>query len=392
MLALSVLYPLFTCCFVAGVAFRLFDPLVPQIARDFGTSLSAAAILSTAYSLPYAIALPFIGGFGDAFGKVRMIKLCFMGITLTALLAALAWSYELLFLARVLGGVAGGSIIPLALAVVGDRYPVAERQVALSRLIAAMLTSQVFGMSAAGIIADAFGWRVTVWCLFAVSVAGMFFTFHTLVPRQNAERQPLSFQAMANSYGELFSKRAARWCFAGALCDGVVVFGFLPWVAVMLEMRGMGSIREAGFLIAGLGAGGFLYTFLVRWLLSATGGATAMMHIGGLIAGAGLISVALAGTWHLQMFGFVIVGFGFYMFHGSLQAVVSEIVPRSRGAAVAIHSTCFVGGQAFGPILYAGAIAHVGITTTLVLAAIGFAGLCMAVSAALVRENAVTSA
>jgi predicted MFS family arabinose efflux permease len=380
---LPVLLPLFVACFLAGVAFRLIDPLVPQIAREFSTTPAMAALLSTAYTLPYAVALPFIGGFGDAFGKVRMIKICFAGMLATTFLAAMAWSYEMLFAARVLGGISGGSIIPLALAVVGDRYPIAERQVALSKLLMAMLTSQVFGMSAAGIIADAYGWRAVVWVLAISAVAGMAYTYATLKPRENVERHSLSFGRIVDGYLHLLSLPKARWCFTASALNGLIVFGLLPWIAIILELTGAGSIREAGLIIAGMGVGGFAYTFWVRGLLALTGGVGMMMAAGGFIAAAGLVLTALFWAWYMKMFAFAIVGFGFFMFHGSVQTVVSEVSPAHRGAAVAVHSTAFIGGQAIGPIIYAGTVSYFGVTSTFVLAAIGIALLSIAVSTAL---------
>lgn len=365
------------------MSIRLLDPLVPQIAREFGTTTAAAALLTTAYTLPYAIALPFIGGLGDAFGKVKMIKFCLAWMTITTIISAIAWTYEMLFIARALTGIVGGSIIPLAMAVVGDRYPIAERQVALSRLLTAMMASQVFGMSAAGVIADSFGWRVVVWLLAGLALAGLIYSGFNLQPRPNVQRAPFSIGHMADGYRELFLNSTARWCFLAAGANGLIVFGLLPWIAPILEIRGTGSIREAGFVIAGMGLGGLLYTMTVRRLLQLTGSTTIMMYSGGLISALALFTVALLWPWYLQMIAFVVVGLGFFMFHGSIQTVVSEVSPRNRGAAVAIHSTSFIGGQAAGPLLYAGLLHHMGPTATIVLASIASCVLYLAVSFAL---------
>lgn len=377
------LIALFCVCFIAGVSIRLLDPLVPQIAREFGTTTAAAALLTTAYTLPYAIALPFIGGLGDAFGKVRMIKFCLAWMTIATIISAIAWTYEMLFISRALTGIVGGSIIPLAMAVVGDRYPIAERQVALSRLLTAMMASQVFGMSAAGVIADSFGWRVVVWLLAAMALAGLAYSGYNLQPRSNVQRAPFSIGHMADGYKELFSNNRAKWCFLAAGANGLIVFGLLPWIAPILETRGTGSIREAGFVIAGMGLGGLLYSMTVRQLLHLTGSTPVMMYAGGLTSAVALFIAALLWPWYLQMIAFVVAGLGFFMFHGSIQAIVSEVSPKNRGSAVAIHSTSFISGQAAGPLLYAGLLHNFGPTLTIAFASLASCVLYLAVSFAL---------
>jgi len=73
---MPILLVLAGCCFISGMSARLIDPLVPEIARDLGTSASTIAMLATAYTLPYALAQPLIGALGDTLGKERIIKLC----------------------------------------------------------------------------------------------------------------------------------------------------------------------------------------------------------------------------------------------------------------------------------------------------------------------------
>ena len=60
-------------------------------------------------------------------------------------------------IARICAGLAAGGTVPVSIALVGDRVAVAERQVALSRLLMAMLSGQLAGAAGAGAIGQAFG-------------------------------------------------------------------------------------------------------------------------------------------------------------------------------------------------------------------------------------------
>ena len=60
---------------------------------------------------------------------------------------------------RVLTGAAGGGIFPTTLALFGDRVPLAERQVAISRFLACAIVGQMVGGAMAGLLEPLMGWR-----------------------------------------------------------------------------------------------------------------------------------------------------------------------------------------------------------------------------------------
>ena len=60
---------------IAGIAFtsslvvRVLDPAIPQISDDFSVTLATAALLSSAFALPFAVVQPFLGAAADMFGR-----------------------------------------------------------------------------------------------------------------------------------------------------------------------------------------------------------------------------------------------------------------------------------------------------------------------------------
>src|SRR5918912_495989 len=111
-----LLFILSLCGFSGALATRLFDPLITSIAADFATPVSVVALLSTAFALPFGLSQPFLGPTGDAFGKAVVIKVAVSILALCLLASALAPTLGLLFLSRVLGGVAAGGIMPVCMA------------------------------------------------------------------------------------------------------------------------------------------------------------------------------------------------------------------------------------------------------------------------------------
>ena len=141
--------------FMSSATIRVGDPLIPQIADDFGVGIAAAAIVSTAFALAYGVCQLIHGPLGDRFGKLRMIVLA------TALsgfgTASVAWADSLTAVGvlRFLSGVTASAIIPLSMAHIGDVVPYEQRQETLARFLfgqilgAAPSTSRLARCSAA---------------------------------------------------------------------------------------------------------------------------------------------------------------------------------------------------------------------------------------------------
>ncbi|MGQ0455723.1 MAG: MFS transporter [Hyphomicrobium sp.] len=359
-------------CFVSSMSMRLVDPVVPEIARDLAVSAATAALLASAFTFPYALGQPILGALGDALGKARIIKITLAILTACLALAAVAPNIETLYVARIVGGAAGGGVIPLAFALVGDRFAFSDRQVALSKLLTAIIAGQMTGAVGAGLIASLAGWRSAMAVGAALSIAALAMTMMQLKPSASAVRQSLSVAAMRGGYAKVFANPRTRVCFTAVFVEGVLVFGLFPYLALLLEERGAGGIKEAGFVLAGFGIGGLVYTALVRRMLPALGQLN-LIRAGGAVAGLGLVALPFAGAWPAEAATFVAIGVGFYMIHNSLQTQATELAPDARGSAVAAHAFFFFLGQAAGPLVYQLAFGGVGTREALI-----FAGLAMA--------------
>ena len=64
------------CGLASAISNRAMDPLVTAIARDFAVEPAAAAVVISAYALPYAFCQPVLGALGDFYGKGRMLSVC----------------------------------------------------------------------------------------------------------------------------------------------------------------------------------------------------------------------------------------------------------------------------------------------------------------------------
>ena len=356
---MPLLFVLACACFIGGLMIRLIDPVVPEIAADLATSEASVSLLASAYAVPYALVQPVLGPVGDLIGKTRVIKICLACLAAASALTVVANSIEVMFAARVLGGLAGGGIIPLALATVGDHVAFEKRQVALSQILTAMIAAVLVGTIGTGLAASLIGWRGAFAIATIMAVAAFVLAMVSLEEtRPSPGRRSLSDQlaSVLEGYGQVFANARAYVRYAGVFVEGVLIFGLLPYIATLLTTRGAGGSFEAGMVLAGVAVGGLVYTQLVARLIGRMGGIANLIRVGGVFLSIGFAGVALQGSWGVEMAAFALLGFGFYSIHNSLQTQATELAPGHRGASVALHAFFFFLGQSAGPVLYAVAL------------------------------------
>jgi predicted MFS family arabinose efflux permease len=354
--------------FASALFMRSTDPIIPQIAAGLDVEPATAALLSTASTLPYALVQPLVGALADMFNKAWLMLLSLFILAAATLVCGFANNFETLIVARMVAGLAAGGVIPISFALVGDKIPIAERQVAMGRLLFAIMTGNLLGAALAGVVADAVGWRGV---FFVTGAFGMLVLLVALPGfrgfREAARRFDLS--TLVPNYLSIFRNPLAKICFGAVFLEAVFMYGCFPYIATMLHEVGETRASIAGLVIAGFGIGGALYGVTVSRVLAMLG-EQRMMRIGGTTMGFCLLVIAGTFAWPVEFANFALLGFGFYMLHAVIQIYASELSPVARGSAMALHSFFFFLGQAAGPIVYgAGLSSRVGIRPVLIFGA-----------------------
>src|SRR5256884_4588155 len=86
-----------------------------MIAGDLAIDVKTAALLTTAYTFPYALVQPALGVTADFFGKTRLMNVCLLIVGVTAVGGAGGRSVFLLGAVRVAAGFGAGGGVPLRL-------------------------------------------------------------------------------------------------------------------------------------------------------------------------------------------------------------------------------------------------------------------------------------
>ncbi len=360
--------------FASTIFNRAVDPLIPRIATDLAIDVNTVALLSSAFTFPYALVQPVLGAFGDHFGKTRLMNICLLVVALAALVSAAAWGFPLLVAMRVVAGCVAGGLFPIALALIGDLVPVQQRQVAIGRLLAVGLSGNLVGASIAGVIADLVGWRGVfgAFGLFALIISVT--AFLALRGHDQGKRPPFRVASAMAGFRSVFADPRAKVCFGSVFLEGLFIHGVFPYVALLLLATGEARASIAGLVIAGFGVGGVVYSMLVSVLVAHIP-QRRLMIIGGCVAAGMLVLIALNLPWYEQVGIYGALGFGFYLLHGSIHVHVTELSHTARGAATSLHSSTFYLGQAVGPIYYGFTFSHGEVGPSLVAGAVVIVGV-----------------
>ena len=353
--------------FASSLFMRSTDPVIPQIASGLAVDTATAALLATAFTLPYALIQPVLGALADMTNKARLMLLCMFVLSMASVASALAVNFEMLMVARVVAGLAAGGVVPISFAIVGDLVPVAKRQVAMGRLLFAIMTGNLLGATLSGVVGDLAGWRAV---FLSVGAFGGIVLAVSIPAFRGITQTPKTFDlsTVGPSYRTIFSNPLAKICFTAVFLEALFMYGMFPYIATLLHQSGETRASIAGVVIAGFGIGGAVYGLAISRILPLTG-ETLLMRAGGIIMGLCLVVVALRLPWQIEFVNFTMLGLGFYLLHAVIQIYASELAPAARGTALALHSFFFFLGHAAGPIVYGIGLATVGITPVLYIGA-----------------------
>jgi predicted MFS family arabinose efflux permease len=336
--------------------------------------VQTAALLSSAFTFPYALVQPALGVTGDFLGKTRLMNICVFVVAISSLVCAFAANFSLLIGMRIMAGLVAGGVFPVAMALIGDLVPIQQRQVAIARLLGVALTANVLGASIAGVIGDYFGWRGVFLSLGLFSLAAAVLAFIALRRIELPPPKKFSSAAVISNFRGIFADPRAKVCFSSVFLEAIFIHGLFPFVGLLLISIGETRASIAGLLIACFAIGGVVYSFSVSYLIARLP-ERRLMIIGGGLASVSLGLIALHFPWQVQVLVFGFFGLGFYLLHGCIQLHVTDLSQTARGAAASLHSSSFYLGQAVGPLIYGFGIAHGGPEPTLIVGAIVVLGV-----------------
>jgi predicted MFS family arabinose efflux permease len=147
------------CTAVTAANIYLAAPLLPLIARDYGSTPSAVAWIASVAQFGYAFGLLVFAPLGDSVNRRRLVAVLSLVTTAALTTAALATGTTALAAAVLIASAA--TVVPqLLVPLVAQRAPADRRARHVAAVIAGLFTGIVAARVLGGLIGQAYGWRV----------------------------------------------------------------------------------------------------------------------------------------------------------------------------------------------------------------------------------------
>jgi MFS transporter, DHA2 family, multidrug resistance protein len=143
---------------------------LPYIAGGMGVSEDEASWVVTTYLVSNAIILTASSFLARMLGRKRFFLICLGLFTLSSLLCGFAPNLNTLLLCRILQGLGGGGMVPVAQSILADSFPPAKRGQAFAVFGIAVVVAPVVGPTLGGWLSDNLSWQ---WCFLINTPVGV---------------------------------------------------------------------------------------------------------------------------------------------------------------------------------------------------------------------------
>lgn len=365
----------FTTVVIDLIGFGIVLPILPLWAERFGASPTEIGLITASYAVMQLLFAPVWGRLSDRHGRRPVILISLAGSAVAALMIGAAGTLAVLWLARVLQGVAGASYAA-AQAYVADVTTPRERARGMGLIGAAFGLGFVLG-PAIGALFSAVDERLPFFVAAGLAAVNLLIAYRRL-PESRREDAPSAPAPRLEVVRRALSSRQLAPLVWLSFVATFAFVGMESTFALFGEARFDYGPAAMGLLFTFIGVMAAVSQGLLVGRLVARSGEVRVM-IGGLGGtAAGLLVVAVADDLTILLLGLALLALASGLVFSTTTALISLAAgEREQGAVLGL--TASVGGAAriAGPVAATLLFEHVGISVPLIAGAALFA-LCTA--------------
>jgi len=186
-----VLTALILVAAVANLNLAVANVALPDIGKAFDSSQTTLNLIAVGYSLGLATSVLYLGALGDRYGRKTMLLLG-MGLSIPAsLLAGLAPSDGVLFVARLIGGFAAGMAFPTTLALITALWSGNDRTRSIALWSAIGGAIAALGPLLSGALLEHFDWGSVFLVTLPLALVALFLAWRYVPAHVNETSDPV---------------------------------------------------------------------------------------------------------------------------------------------------------------------------------------------------------
>ncbi len=213
--------------FMEQVDSTVLATALPTMARSFGVPPLHLSVAITSYLLSLAVFIPVSGRVADRLGSRTVFRLAITLFTLGSFMCSLSDSVWFLVLSRILQGMGGGMMVPVARLVLIRSVPKSEFVAIMSWVLVPAMLGPVVGPPLGGFLVTYLSWRWIFYVNVPLGLAGIVATSRFIPQIREAIKAPFDVKGS-------FLSGASLSCLLFGL-ETATRSGFSPfWATVLL--------------------------------------------------------------------------------------------------------------------------------------------------------------
>lgn len=285
---------IFLTIFIDMVGFGIVIPVLPRYAEHYGATAIQNGLLIASFSFAQFFASPLLGKLSDRVGRKPVIFVSIVGTAFGFFLMGTAQTLAMLFVARIIDGIAGGNI-GAAQAYIADVTPREKRSRAMGLIGAAFGLGFVFGPAIGGWMSAHFGFQSPMLLAGGMAVVNalliLLFLPESLPPERRGHQSDASiFEVLQHCDRRVYTAVTATYFFViTGFSMMTFVFALFVWHRFGLDEKATGNIFAMVGMIGVLIQGGLIGR-LVKGL-----GEARLATLGALVLCVSLLALPLCG-------------------------------------------------------------------------------------------------
>lgn len=326
----------------------VISPILPAIAESLNVPVTDAGLLIAAYMIPFGLFQLIFGPLADRYGKRQVVTVSMVIFSGATGLCALGTGLTDLALYRALTGIFSACIMPVSLALIGDLFPVQERQSAIGMFMGIAFLGQGLSMAIGGSIAFLTSWR-GVFILYAV--LSVLSTVLLISVGRHIPSRKNRGSHFIRPYFDLLGHRQSIWTYTVVALEGILILGTFSYLGGFLENQFKLDYMSIGFVMTAFGAMAVVGGRLSGKMAGKLGRRKVLLIGLASAASASGIFSFMGNNLSVVICGVGLLGFGFMLAHSSLLTRATMFADKARGAAMSLVAFCFMGGGGLGTTL-----------------------------------------
>ena len=221
-------------CVLVVLNYMLLAPALPVIMREMSVSETTVQWLTSIYAMVEAVVIPMNAFLLGRFSVRKLFGGAFVLFAAASTLAAVAPTFEVLLLARVLQATATGVAMPMVWTLILLMAPRENRGMVMGVVGVVISFAPAIGPPASGALIDLVGWRSLFFIVAGISAVVIVLTFALLRNREGFERTSFDVPSIVlSSFGMLgllyglstITSSDTPWLSALLMVVGIVLLG-----------------------------------------------------------------------------------------------------------------------------------------------------------------------